>query len=550
MDDPSNARLAGANREATRALVMACGGLLAALNGLTVATADDTATVIAQLRRSSQEVQRLADHDFDLWRFGFQERGSLWVEIGFAQLGLDDVEGAEITARALPAKDVCLNCGDYERFLADLCAALVRAGRRDAALDVLKRHYKPSVVVYHLPMIARAEAQNGDLQAAKRTFQPTLEATGKPGDCSCGPPKELDLPEALTYAAFTQLAIGDRSGTRQTVDRVESLLSKAKTKDNTWVLLSVKLAFLESKLGDSAKASQMLRDAQDAVTRLLLDRDSLWRYMAAAACRLGDMAGAQRALAKVSRDRVGEACLDLAICQWRSGDFDGAIRTVTIGDGDDYQALLLLEVAKSQAKAGDSKSAFATVARLKSDLRRAQGILEVAEWMAQHGKRDEARALARKLDYPKVERIGEHTGRHFNFEDPRTWGAGYEFFKGFTSSSMEYGWDMDGDLLAAAIRCKVALDGPATIAFTKDMNEFGWDIRKGAEAQASEGDVAGALSWAEKLSPRRRVVAIIGAAEGHAEHRMQLRPGSAKNPHLARRSHLAWFIWDRMFGEE
>jgi hypothetical protein len=144
--------------------------------------------------------------------------------------------------------------------------------------------------------------------------------------------------------------------------------------------------------------------------------------------------------------------------------------------------------------------------------------LEVAAALARQGKKAVARALAQKLDYPRARSINDLPGAApFRFDDSKTWGARYEFMFAVGIHSMMGAQQREDELLAAAVRCRVALDGRDSI--TRRVMSKRWNVRRTAEAQASEGDAAGALKWSAELPRPQRLAALIGAAEGHAEHR-------------------------------
>jgi tetratricopeptide (TPR) repeat protein len=542
-------------------VVVLC-ALCFALNAARPAHGDETAELISRLRKASDAPQGvpLNEEDrFDLWRFGFHDPGRVLANIGLAQIGLGDLAGAEATARALPVQTKCLNCGDeYGYFLSDLSIALVRAGRIDAAFEVLKVHYDRWGAPSDARLaIARAQAKNGDNKGAKATCEEAIHQIETPGDCQCGPPDPFDLPSNLVDPAFTQLSIGDASGARRTRDRIELLLHNLPKKGHMRAFVSARLAVLDTRLGDLARARRDLQDTQQAINSDSpnesdrLNYSWCWTNIANATCRVGDIPGALRAAAKCT-DHSGEGYLDIAIFQWSHGDFDSAEKTLLAAPHYGTEDLMLVEIAKAQAEsAGDYKRALACVGEIKNGLRRAQGTLEVAAIIARQGKREQARALARKLDYPRVEPIGLPRGTQFKFEDLHTWGASYEFSRGFTMSSWETGREMDGDLLAAAVRCRVALDGRSAIPFMKDMSEFGWDVRKAAEAQASEGDASGALTWADKLSATRRLIALIGTAYGHIDHRASEQKTKPAERRLGRRHSLLRYAFPsgRLYGE-
>jgi hypothetical protein len=172
---------------------------------------------------------------------------------------------------------------------------------------------------------------------------------------------------------------------------------------------------------------------------------------------------------------------------------------------------MLLEIARARSLTGHDQKALASMRLIKNHLRRAEATLEIGAVMANRGKKREARDLVRKIGY-----LVEDAAGHFDFDNASTWGEPYEFSKGDSATSMGRGIDMDGDLLASAVRCRTALDGRGSVRGLAKPKD--WDVRKAARAQASEGDAAGALIWVDRLPRARRVAALLGVAEGYVEY--------------------------------
>jgi tetratricopeptide (TPR) repeat protein len=564
---PDRRSIHSRNRAATRVFLVI--GLLSVfLLRPARALADERAELIARLRSAATRPRfgvpketTSPSQDFELWRFGFQEPGGVLAEIGALQVDLGDLEGARITAKALPIRSKCLNCGDaYNDFLKGVSTALVRAGKTDEAIDVLKSHGgQDGISTDQWLAIAKAQADRGDRDAARASCAIAAKELSADHGCRCGPPGAFDLPDGLVYVAFGEVAIGDDAGARKTCEQIDALLAKAPKKGIDLTILITRLAVARAKLGDVATARRLLQEAPGTINyEHPTDIDSLnlagsWLYIAEGLCRLGDIDGARTAASK-SGDREQEAFAELAIYLWSQRRIEEAKKTILAAPPGAPTDLVLIEIAKDQARARVAEGdALETVGHITNDLYRALGTLEVAAGFARQGKRDFARTIARKLNYPVVRRMDEPAGTRFKFDDIETWDAGYESSRSYSSNSHFLGQEMDGELLAAAVRCRVALDGPGAIRFDARMNEHHWDIRNAAKAQASEGDVSGVLACCDRLTPVRRLVALIGAADGYIEFKTNPPASPPAHRHLERHHplrHRYGIHLGRLYGDE
>jgi hypothetical protein len=526
--------------------------LVASLGTTFAARADETAELIARLREAAKNQPFAHGYKYDLWRFGFREAGGVMAEIGLAQLGLGDLAGAVETSAAVPVDNKCMDCGDvYGMFLHDLSVALADAQRYDAAFDVLRRHHEDHKILPDERLaVARAQARIGDSNAAKRSCQEAIRRFEAGPDTCCGTKNEFGAVWGLTNAAFTQISNADPSAARTTRERIATLLRKLPAKGHERAGANARLAVLDGRLGDRAAADRDLQDAAEALVQkepTNLDQMNYswcWHLFAEARCRLGEFADAHRALSHIGDGSgdAGAAYANIALYEWSQRRFNEARATILGGPSSEIRGLVLVEIAKAQAGIDRNyKEALASVAHIKNDTIRARAMLEVAAVMAHHGLHNEARTLAERLDYPLLAELGEGPKVQFKFDDLKTWSAYYGFEFAHSMSSMHIQQEENGELQAAAAHCRVALQGRGAIPFLPEMNKE-WDIQKAAEAQASEGDAAGALAWADKLAtPERRLVALIATAEGHAEYlaRKRRKPGS--NLRLGRRNSLKNF---------
>jgi hypothetical protein len=511
------------------------------------ARADETAELIARLREAAKKQPSTRGDSYDLGRFGYVELGGVMEEIGVAQLGLGDLEGALDTSASVPVDNNCRDCGDsYRIFLHDLSVALTEARRYDAAFEMLKRHHENHNISAgeRLP-IARAQAKVGDFNAARRTCQAAIQVIEADPYICCGSKDEFGAVRDLTSVAFAQVSNADPSAARTTRERIAVLLRKLPAKGHERAGLNARLAVLDAKIGDRAAAQRDLLDgAQALVQDAPTEKDRLnyswcWRCFAEASCRLGDVTGARRELFRIDDSSGGEAYASVALYELSQRHFNEAKTTILAGPVSEKRDLVLVEIARAQAQIDRNyKEALVSVGQIKNDTIRARATLEVAAVMAQRGLREEARTLAGRLDSPRLEKFGKRTEEQFKFDDLKTWSAAYEASKGFSVTSRSAGEELDGELLAAAVRCRVALQGRGAIPFLNEMNKS-WDIQKAAEAQASEDDAAGALAWADKLAtPERRLVALIATAEGHAAYLGRSHRKQAADRRLGRWSSL------------
>jgi hypothetical protein len=490
-------------------------GIAVCLGACVAASADDKSDLIAYMHELTQlaTANKLTDDEFiNLSRYDIKKPGGLLVQVGLNQVDLDDLVGAQITAKALPSKSLCIDCGHekYDRFLERLAAALARAGRMQAARDVLKSHFDAdnwSVALSMLAM-ARAQARCGDKNGARRTCDAVLKNVEH-------------LAWLLLEVAQTQAKVGATEAS-QTVKRAEALISLPSTKPSDRRFLLTRLALTEVICGHPKRAGELLRAGPRALNPNGRDASdeaqntNCWEDVAVVYARMGNFDEAVRAAEQVDFGGEGEIFASIAIIQWINRDLDGAERTILASHDGDLRDEMLLEIARARSLTSDDQKALASMRLIKNNLRRAEATLEIGAAMANRGRKREARDLVRKIDY-----LVEDAAGQFNFDNASTWGEPYELSKGDSMTSIGRGRDMDGDLLASAVRCRTALDGRGSVRGPANPKE--WDVRKAARAQASEGDVAGALIWADRLPRARRVGALLGAAEGYVEYQSDKR---------------------------
>jgi hypothetical protein len=501
-------------------------GIAVCLGACVAASADEKSDLVAYMDELAQLAtsNKFTREDFfDLGHYDINEPGGLLVQVGLNQVDLNDLVGAQATAKALPAKNKCRDCGQekYDRFLRRLAAALVRAGRLQAAREVLTSHYGEDDWSRTLSLLAmaRAQARSGDKEGARRTCHEVSRNVDKLN-------RNIDQMNAawlLLEVAQTQGRIG-MTEAAQTVKQAEALINMPAAKATDRGFLLARLALTEVVCGHRERAAELLGAGPKALNSHAADgleeakNSNCWENVAVTYARMGHFDAAIRAVEHVDSGWQGWIFASIAIIQWFNRDLDGAERTILASRDGDLHDVMLLEIARARGVIGDDQKALATMRQIKNNLRRAEATLEIGAAMANRGKKREALDLARKIDYL---RVGQPLGpgrTRFEFDDPSTWGEPYEASNGFTRSSTHRGEDMDGDLLASAVHCRTALDGHGSVRGPANAKD--WDVRKTARAQASEGDVAGALIWVDRLPRAPRIGALLGAAEGYVEYQI------------------------------
>jgi tetratricopeptide (TPR) repeat protein len=514
-------RLSSSFRRPGRTLAFCC-ALVLCLGDCHAEAADESADLIGRLRGATElvaagKLTHRGGFVYDLWEYGVLEPGGLLVEIGLAQLALDDLAGALMTAKALPAQSHCRNCGEAcARFLTELAVALVRRGDLPSARNALKSQFDKDdrwIITGALLAIARAQANAGDIAGARQTCDEAVRDIEK-------------STWLLIDVARTQVRIGD--------ERAPSALQKAGTLIDSLPATSQERAYLSARLavpialrGDRQRTMQLLEEAPAALDLnvqdgLQKDRNGYCqRHIAYAYARIGDFANAVRIAATMEDTWRDRTYADIAIAQWNKCDLDGAQRTIQAGPEGDLRDEILGEIARARSLRDDDDKGLTTMRLIKNDSRRAQATLEIAASMARQGKNQEARRLVANINYLRIRGFDadqQRPGEQLKFDVLATWGTSSEHKKGMAYSNLSWRHHlrMRGDLLAAAVRCRVALDGRGSVS-SLAKPEYR-DVRKAAYAQASEGDAAGALAWVDRLPNGHRIMALVGAASGHAEH--------------------------------
>lgn len=450
------------------------------------------------------------------------------ADIGSAQVAIDDLDGALRTIAAMSAGD------RQSAFGADVLEHLVRSqvrqGDVDGAMDSLESFGSTSWLRIIRTIVSTA-AETGKQERAKRICRETTDEI----DADYDPLPRFLL---LLEVARIQLAIDDKSGARRTLGVLEKIASEF-TEDNGINDRNAKaralagIGLVKSRTGDVKSGRDAFQRALQLTNLKCTDYKRIRRFIAVAQAEAGYVEDAIKtaksiplptdrddALNSLARSRALE---DIATIQLSSGDLDGAYGTVMLLEyGDEDRDLLLLQIAKQRAEKRDLLRAINTVWFISNEIRRSQAALEVAAIAAAQGKKETAQTIARGLISPRVRwGRGFVSERAFDFEDLETWGLPYGKLRAFTISMHLRAEERAGDLVAAAMRCRVALQGAGNIKDSKMAEK--WHVRKVAAAQASAGDAKGALAWADELSKPKRLPALLGIAEGLQKRRSRAR---------------------------
>jgi hypothetical protein len=447
--------------------------------------------------------------------------GTVFGDIGLAQLALQDIDGARCTAEFLPSYKECPSCGaGYHRFLRHLAATLVRVGRRQQADDVLRLHYGGNLSdtvegeIATLLSVAHVENAIGNQASAS-------------ADCRTALARSVEgrSPSGAIEVAITQVSLGNTGDSRKSRGLIDSLLTRLSPDGVERCIVWAQLAQLDAALGDDEKARRWLMLAQESLQRTHCRSVDAWHSVAVGFARLGNTERAAAAVERIEDSQRSRAYMDVGLVRWSAGDLDGAEATCKLDTSSNYDPLIreevLQEIAESRAELGQYRRALGIVNELTNPTRRATGILRVAAVMAARGQRTDAGTVVAKVDFPKLDSVSGIV--RFAFADPRTWTMPYEEVHAYLATSRGLAEDMDADLVAAAVRCHIMLVG-AGLRFEESKNGH-WNPLRAAEAQAMAGDVVGALRWAEGLARGKRICAVIGAAEGYAAYLLHRQKG-------------------------
>jgi hypothetical protein len=523
---------------ATLRLALSC--LLANANAL--CTGDDSPLLIPRLRQAVADVVShplTREERFDFSRISFI-RGDrdVLAALGSAQVALNDLTGAQQTARAIfGARHESFNPDLEAKFICDLTVALGATGEVEAAYVLFKKYQlairqaeiEPVFIRSRVGM-ARALARSGRSELAKRVCEDTVRdlQSAAAQRKKAGGYAGFSWYErgGLFQVASTQAQLKDTTGAQRTRGIIEAAMGELSAQgeySRRWWY--PQLAELAWSMGDTTGASRLLGEARSISNLDFVN----WRGIVRLESRQGDPTGALRDVGKIREEfQRNMALMELVLDQARRGNLDFLERIVHDNfQGTDARGLLQVGIAKARAESGDVESALRLTHEIRCDVRRAQAILEIAAVLAKQNQKPKAQGLGADLAFLREDdHLLQHPAKSFDFDKPETWTGNYLGWGG-GSLGIRLNDDIEGDLLGAAVRCRVVLDGAGSIRAIPAIRDR-WDVRKAAAAQAGEGDVAGALSWFNDLPRPRRMAALVGAASGYAHYRGTLKHAKSR----------------------
>jgi hypothetical protein len=445
---------------------------------------------------------------------------------------LNDLTGAEQTARAIFAGPPLALSHDLEsNFISDLTIARGATGDVEAAYVLFKKYQMAAQQIEidqtftaSRVAMARALAHSDHRETARRVCEDTIRdlqsartQRQKTGGYTSFSWYER---EGLFWIAGAQIQIGDVTGARRTRGLIEAELgdlpAEGEYSRHWWY---PQLAELAWTLGETRAAPRLFAQARSNSRPNFVN----WRGIVRVESQQDDLTGALRDVAQIHDESLRDiALIDLVLHQARRGNLDFAEQVVQNNfHGSDKRGFLQVGLAKARAQTNNLEKALAVTRQIQCDVRRAQAILEIAAVLAKQSQKQTARRLAADLSFLREDTFFRRNApKTFAFDKQETWAGSYLNLAGSLHTAM-YNEDIEGELLSAAVRCRVALDGPGSVRAIPAMHDR-WDVRKAAFAQAGEGDAKGALSWFDSLPRQRRVAALIGAASGYGQYRRTL----------------------------
>jgi tetratricopeptide (TPR) repeat protein len=445
------------------------------------------------------------------------------ARIGLAQTDLHDLEGALRTAEAVDPLAESDSRG--RNFGIELMRLQVRSGQSALVLKKLEslKNTAPSLDSRKVVLaIARALAQSGDQAGAATLCREAARAI--PADSK----DPFDRSAYLFDIAQAQVDVGDRPGARATVRELATLAKDFRRTSNHVAWLYGNLGLLYAGTGDAASAQKAFQRALQELDPQEVTSFHARKVIAARQAQAQDLQAAlatAKAIPATDDDRGGpwdrlaraDALQEIAQVQLSRGDVEGAQGTVALLEDGDDRDKLRLEIAKSLAGAGKVERALKVASQIEHNpTRKAEAMLEVAAILGRKQRKRLAQEIARSVTYPDLpDLLGVKPAIPFDYKNLDTWGLPYLSLFAFTGRLRHWAEESEGDLAAAAMRCRVALEGHVTIGHPKGLHE--WHVRKVAAAQAAAGDVKGALAWLNLFDDEaRRLDALLSVAEGVA----------------------------------
>ncbi len=275
---------------------------------------------------------------------------------------------------------------------------------------------------------------------------------------------------ALRIAAREQARSGDLSGAIRTAKKIGQGLAR------DYALSEV--AQVQAGAGDIAGALAIA----DTIDSLDAHAAAMWSVVLAQAENGNVKAALQAAQSAPAlgneRDR---ALASIAKAQAKTGMFDQALNTIKKIRSEGDRGTALGHISAAQARAGDSAGALETLRRIADEHARLQAFQVVLQSQAERG------LFGDELSTAAAEEFTEFRGDA----------------QGYVAVALALGGDAP-KALEVFHKAKLP-DNTSSTSFVLGI----------AQAQASSGDVPGALAWVRQLpSPQERVAGLVGVAMG------------------------------------
>jgi hypothetical protein len=443
------------------------------------------------------------------------------ADVGIAQVRLQDLEGASKTLLAIPA-DKRVHSDDFVEQL---------TSRQAAAGDVAGALKTVASVHWGIWYDAEARALLAVGREAARAGQKTEAETAiTRAAAAVAQMRDDDWQHiALFKIALAQVEAGFPEGARKTFRELEHLTELLSKAAHRRAHALCRMGTLSARLGDLKAAQKYFAAAIAAIAVYDGGGGPVQATIAIAQAEAGDPIGGmvtalndpRRLFGSWSGGERDRALHGIVLARLSQGDRARAQQTADeIAEGQwsrHYHTAALFAIAESYARAGEMRRAIVVAERMEEGSRKAQALLGIAALMAQRGDKPAARRLADGITFLRsqdhlMRQFGKE--KRFRFADHTTWDYPYESTGGFTMASARANRDIAGDVTAAAMRCRVALDGQGG-EIDREVAE-GWQVDKVARAQAAAGDAQGVLAWMDRLPEAKKLQALLGAADGLA----------------------------------
>ncbi len=283
----------------------------------------------------------------------------------------------------------------------EILVAQAKSGLTDQAISTVRRIGDARLIIVALRDMARAQARTGRMDEAEAA-----------ADIIPDPFKRLEALAAIAHIQLKNKA-GDRA--HQTAARVIALSAKLGPPLQRVTLLA-QMGVVLNKLGDGAGAKKALDDAQELarskelVAQLgRLKKGAALRHVASALAEIGQPMRAIQVIEDITGvyDRTA-ALMSAAMAQAGAGDTVEALRTADEIDANRYRTVVLGRIAVAQAMAGKPAQATRTIdlalesteeiklpyARSYAVGQLAQALIEIGDKRGEIGAKSGRKALA------------------------------------------------------------------------------------------------------------------------------------------------------------